>query len=89
MCSNFDNFSGLIRGFRGALIIKHKRMTESEKSEKPGITSDEKKPFDTGCKGPKIGKSFYFVPLPEIRVDASHEKVDDINTTLYSFPSIA
>jgi len=36
-----------------------------------------KKPFDTTCKGPRLGKSFYFVAVPEIKAESITERVDD------------
>lgn len=38
---------------------------------------EQRKSFDATCKGPRVGKSFYFVPVPEIRADTLYDRVED------------
>jgi len=58
-------------------------MTELVKAEN---NLETKRRFDTACKGPRLGKSFNFVPVPEIRVDSITEKVED-GLSMWSFSS--
>jgi len=58
-------------------------MTELVKAED---NLETKRRFDTACKGPRLGKSFNFVPVPEIRIDSVTEKVED-GLSMWSFSS--
>lgn len=46
-------------------------------NEKAINFSNGKKPFDATCKGPKIGVSFDFVPVPEIKAEVMNDRLED------------
>ena len=54
-------------------------------NEKAINFSNVKKPFDATCKGPKIGVSFDFVPVPEIRAEIINDRLEDGIMTIQTF----
>jgi len=61
-------------------------ITGMSELEKVQNNFELKKPFDTTCKGPRLGKSFYFVAVPEIKAESMTERVED-GLTMTTFPS--